>query len=242
MIPQTNDVMSWVQFKQLNIILQPTNPQKVHCLLKVEILDNLTSPLRLCRSCLRCFDDLKNMPLDVWSMYLVDVVDCCRFQAHPSPVRLCRSCSEKKHTPGILEHVFCVFCDFWAILMSPGKMFILWPICSNDYASKTRIEILCKKTCCVAHNLFVLSLISYVIPGKLEPWPECQLELLLDLQPTADLSWINYFYSNKPTSQTHPIINELLVEVWKIQAVYIYIYIYIYIEIGSFLAPMSPDT
>jgi len=31
------------------------------------------SPVRLCRSCLRRFGDLKkNTPLDVWSVYLVD--------------------------------------------------------------------------------------------------------------------------------------------------------------------------
>ena len=63
----------------------------------------------------------------------------------------------KKHVPGILEHAFCEFCgfcDFWVILRSPGKIFIIWPIWSNDYASKTRIEILCKKMCFVAHSLF----------------------------------------------------------------------------------------
>ena len=87
---------------------------------------------------------------------------------------------QKKARPWILEHVFCWVCDFKVILRSPGKMFIMGPICSNDNASKTRIEILCKKTCCIAH-VFLLSLISYEIPGKLEPWPECQLELSLDL-------------------------------------------------------------
>jgi len=40
------------------------------------------------------------------------------------------------------------------ILRLPGKMFIKWPICSNDYASKMRIDIMCRKTRCVAHNLF----------------------------------------------------------------------------------------
>ena len=39
-----------VHFKQLIIILQPITLQKVHCLLTVDILHNLTSPLRLCRS------------------------------------------------------------------------------------------------------------------------------------------------------------------------------------------------
>ena len=30
----------------------------------------------------------------------------------------------------------------------------IWIICSNDYARKTRIEILYKKTCCIAPNHF----------------------------------------------------------------------------------------
>jgi len=62
------------------------------------------------------------------------------------------------------------------ILRSPGKMFIIWPICSNDYASKTRIEILCKKPVPMPQDVFVLKLISLVIPGMMEPWPECQPE------------------------------------------------------------------
>ena len=32
-------------------------------------------------------------------------------------------------------------------------MFQIWPIWSNDYASKTRIEIMCKKTCCTAPHI-----------------------------------------------------------------------------------------
>jgi len=45
----------------------------------------------------------------------------------------------------------------------------------NDYASKTRIGILCKKMCCAAPHYF-LSLISFEILGMIEPWPECQPE------------------------------------------------------------------
>ena len=59
--------------------------------------------------------------------------------------------------------------------MSPGKIFIIWPICANDYASKTRIKILCKKMCCIAAHLF-LSLISFEILGMIEPWLKCQPE------------------------------------------------------------------
>ena len=61
---------------------------------------------------------------------------------------------QKKHAPGFLEHAFCGFCDFWVILRSPGKIFIIWPICSNDYASKTRIEILCKKAVPMPQDVF----------------------------------------------------------------------------------------
>ena len=64
---------------------------------------------------------------------------------------------QKKHAPGILEHAFCEicgFCNFWVMLRSPSKNFIIWPIWSNDNASKTRIELLCKKTCSTAPHLF----------------------------------------------------------------------------------------
>ena len=60
----------------------------------------------------------------------------------------------EKHVPGFLEHVFCGFCDFWAISRSPGKKIKIWPILSNDYARKTRIEIISKKTCYNAPYIF----------------------------------------------------------------------------------------
>jgi hypothetical protein len=60
----------------------------------------------------------------------------------------------KKHAPVFLEHVFCGLCHCLVISGSPGQIFQIWPICSNDYASKTRIEILCKKTCSTAPHLF----------------------------------------------------------------------------------------
>ena len=60
----------------------------------------------------------KRAPLDVWSMYLVDVV---------------------------------IFIDF----RLPWQLNIkIWSICSNDYASKNRIGILCKKMCFAAPHLF----------------------------------------------------------------------------------------
>ena len=52
--------------------------------------------------------------------------------------------------------------------------------CASKFGAKRRALWL---------TIFFLSLISYVIPGKLEPWPECQLELCLDLQPTTAVSY-----------------------------------------------------
>ena len=59
----------------------------------------------------------------------------------------------KQYTPGCYEHAFHIFYIFKAISGSPGKQIQIWPICSNDDASKTIIEILCKKTCCTAPHL-----------------------------------------------------------------------------------------
>ena len=52
-----------------------------------------------------------------------------------------------------------------------------------------RASKLCAKRRAVLLTAFFLNLISHVIPGNIEPWPECQLELIVDLQPTNDLSW-----------------------------------------------------
>ena len=52
----------------------------------------------------------------------------------------------KKHAPGFWKCILWML-SFSAILGSPGKMFKIWSICSNDYASKTRIEILCVLDC-----------------------------------------------------------------------------------------------
>jgi len=50
-------------------------------------------------------------------------------------------------------------CIFWMLSFMyrcDGRLaffFKIWSICSNDYASKTRIKILCKKTCCIAPHV-----------------------------------------------------------------------------------------
>ena len=60
----------------------------------------------------------------------------------------------KNYAPGFVEHVYCQFSRFSLISAPPGLFFKKWAIWSNDYASKTRIEILCKKTCCIAPKHF----------------------------------------------------------------------------------------
>ena len=83
----------------------------------------------------------------------------CRFQGLPPgcvwsvlPAALRRP--QKKTRPGILKHVFCVFDRFLLISGSPGLFFKKWTIWPNDCASKTRTEILCKKTCSFAPDHF----------------------------------------------------------------------------------------
>ena len=49
---------------------------------------------------------------------------------------------------------------------------------------------------------FLSSLISYVFPVNTEPWLECQLELILDVQPTKDLSW-NELCLLQPTNKSN---------------------------------------
>ena len=59
----------------------------------------------------------------------------------------------KNDAPGIFEHVYCHFSQFSWIVEPPLFFFEKWAIWSNDYASKTRIEILCTNTCCVAGDV-----------------------------------------------------------------------------------------
>ena len=53
---------------------------------------------------------------------------------------------------------------------------------SDELLATTRILI-------VTMRYIFQSWIPEGIPGHIEPWPECQLELILDLQPTRGLSW-----------------------------------------------------
>ena len=104
-----------------------------------------------------CFPVYYSFKVSLWHCfpvyYLFKIFLCHGFRVPPTtPWSMCLPAAlrrpQKNHVPGILEHAFCEFCgfcDFWVILRSRGKIFIIWPIWSNDYASKTRIEILCKK-------------------------------------------------------------------------------------------------
>ena len=74
----------------------------------------------------------------------------------------------------------------------------IWPICSNDYASKTLIEILCKKTWCTAPICF-LSLICRVIPANIEPSPECQPGSQINKYPRS-IGLIQYHVNKYPRS------------------------------------------
>jgi len=111
------------------------------------------------------------------------VCQCSSILGSLPPPRGLQSCHRrfflKKHAPGFPEHAFCDVLYFFSDFRGgPGKIFKIWSVCSNDYASKTRIEILCKKTCYLA-PIFFLSLICYAIPANIEPRPERQPEQLI---------------------------------------------------------------
>ena len=57
---------------------------------------------------------------------------------------------QKKHALDFMSMYFMCFVIFKRFQGPLVKNIQIWPICSNDYASKTRIGILCKKTCCIA--------------------------------------------------------------------------------------------
>jgi len=67
------------------------------------------------------------------------------------------SVTSEKTCPWNLEHAFCDF--VWTLLVlsdfrAPGQIFIIWLICTNDYASKACIEILCKKAAPLPQDVF----------------------------------------------------------------------------------------
>ena len=121
------------------------------------------SPLCLCRRCLRRFADLrKKHALDFSNTYIVNLIDFHWFYAifwPPSPLCLCRRCLRrfadlrKKHVLDFVSMYFMCFVIFKRFQCPLINKIQIWPIWSNDYARKTRIEMQCKKTCSTAPNL-----------------------------------------------------------------------------------------
>ena len=79
---------------------------------------------------------------------------------------------------------FVILCD----LRAPGKNLnmghtLKWLFQQDGHRNSVQKDVL------HCSHVFCLSLSSFVIPECIEPWPQCRLELILDLQPTEDLSW-----------------------------------------------------
>jgi len=91
------------------------------------VLGSLPPPHGLC-ACLRRFGDLrKNTSLEFGSMYLVDLVNFYRFLVPPTtPWSMCLPAAlrrpQKKHAPGLWEHVSCGFYRCLSISGSPKPL------------------------------------------------------------------------------------------------------------------------
>ena len=103
-------------------------------------------------ACLRRFADLrKNTPLEFGSMYLVYFVDFVTFSL-VCPIRVPAALRrpQKKHAPGFLEQVCCVFCWFLSLLAwcaqsaclrrfadlrknTPPEFWSMYPVCFVDF-------------------------------------------------------------------------------------------------------------
>ena len=77
---------------------------------------------------------------------------------------------------GCLGMCFYIPWQHFANMVSPVKM-TTTARTASEFCARTRFE---------CPDIFFLDLISWRISGIVEPWPECQLELILDLQPTTD--------------------------------------------------------
>ena len=86
--------------------------------------------------------------------------ECSSILGSPSPLCMYPSCLRrfgdlrKKHALDFMS-MYVIHVVIFNGFQGPLAFFLqIWPICSNDYASKTRIGILCKKTCSTAPHLF----------------------------------------------------------------------------------------
>ena len=114
-----------------------------------------------------------------------------RFQGPPEvviPPELCDwwwrasggSAPSEKTRPGFFEHVSCEFSRCSWIWGLPFFFFWKWTIWSNDYASKTRIEILCTMACYKTANHFpksefssnswILRTLVWMSTWRIEEW------------------------------------------------------------------------
>ena len=131
------------------------------------------------------------------------------------------SAPSEKTRPGFFEDVSCEFSRFWWIWGPPGIFFKKWTICPNDYASQTRTEILCKKTCCNAGGVQSK---SNLLSNSGDSWTLARMSTWTINKYSRSIGLIKV-HINK-TFGTSPWIFFNLVD-----PLYIYIYIYIYIYV-----------
>jgi len=111
-----------------------------------------------------------------------------------SPVRLCHSCLRRfgdlRNThPGIFGTRI-----LWSSVIAEQFQGPL--VNKSSYGRSAQMTMparraskFCANRRAVLLIIFFLSLTSNVMPGNIEPWQECQLEFILDLQPISGPSW-----------------------------------------------------
>ena len=130
------------------------------------------------------FDILKTRFLGGMSkcrLYLIGNLSLLRVSGSPSRVRLCRSCLRRfgdlrKTRPWIFGTCIC-----WIFVFSERFQ---GPLVKNSkYGSSVRMTMPVRRASKFSAKrraallpIFFQSLISLVIPGIVEPWPECQPE------------------------------------------------------------------
>ena len=97
----------------------------------------------------------------------------------------------KRRKKNVLDCMSMYFIYFVIFKRSQGPL-VFFPKYSRS-AQMTmparRSSEFCVKRRAVLLPMFFLSLICRVTPANIEPSTECQLKLIVDLQPTNDMSW-----------------------------------------------------